>query len=262
MKSIITIALVMLLTITNPAFAAEEQNQNQNGNFNEKFDVVALAGPENVEFELLLNNDGNVPLTFEFRTSQKYEIKVTDSKGKEVYVFSEGKMFTQAIEHVTLKPGETKTWREEWNYVKDGKRVEEGEYKVRAELLAVSINNKEISNKNSLKAEVTMFIPGINPVFQNVKVSGKNGIYTVTGEARPTAGDFYYTVEDGHNQYVEETKVKHTSKFPNWNDFKLEINIDKDKLPTNATLILNLYEKSSEDGSIIHTFPVVLQQFS
>ncbi|EIJ81885.1 hypothetical protein PB1_03060 [Bacillus methanolicus PB1] len=100
-----------------------------------------------------------------------------------------------------------------------------------------------------------------NPVFRNVKVSGEKGNYEVSGEARPIKGVFYFTVEDGHNEFIFETKRDHKTKFPVWAPFSISIDIDKNKLPLNGSLILNLYERSKKDNSIIHTYPVQLEQF-
>jgi hypothetical protein len=96
--------------------------------------------------------------------------------------------------------------------------------------------------------------------FRNVQVSGGKGKYSVIGEAATKERVLYYTVEDGHFQYVEETKLNLAKKFPEWSSFKLEINIPNDKLPENATLILNLYERD-EGGNVTNTYPVVLEQF-
>ncbi|UQD51387.1 intracellular proteinase inhibitor [Bacillus methanolicus] len=100
-----------------------------------------------------------------------------------------------------------------------------------------------------------------NPVFRNVKVSGEKGHYKVSGEARPIKGLFYYSVEDGHNEFISETVRAHKTKFPKWAPFSISIDIDKSKLPVNASLILNLYERSKKDKSIIHSYPVLLEQF-
>lgn len=98
-----------------------------------------------------------------------------------------------------------------------------------------------------------------NTVFKNVQVEGKSGKYTVQGEASTKEGKFYYTVEDGHNQLVDETIVTLEKKFPESATFQIKISIPKEQLPQNATLILNLYERDS-NGNIANTLPVVLEQ--
>lgn len=91
-------------------------------------------------------------------------------------------------------------------------------------------------------------------IFRNIEVEGQNGVYKIQGETK--RGEFFYTVEDGHIQYIEEQKVTLKSK----GKFKIEINIPKNELPKNATLILNLYEQDG-DGKIVNSYPVVLQKF-
>lgn len=99
-----------------------------------------------------------------------------------------------------------------------------------------------------------------NLFFRNVSVKGKEGEYEVTGEARPATGQFFYTVEDGHYQHVEETKGDTRNKYPDWETFKISISVDKKRLPENGVLILNLYERD-EKGKIFHLYPVVLEKF-
>lgn len=92
-------------------------------------------------------------------------------------------------------------------------------------------------------------------IFENVVVEGKKGEYVVTGEARTKTGTFFYTVEDGHYQYVDETKVNTSGGA-----FEINIHLPKENLPENATLILNLYERD-KNGDIQNTLPVVLEMF-
>ncbi len=99
-----------------------------------------------------------------------------------------------------------------------------------------------------------------NLFFRNVSVKGKRGKYEVTGEARPATGQFFYTVEDGHHQYVDETKGETKNKYPDWENFKISISLDKKTLPENGVLILNLYERDNK-GEIFHLYPVVLEEF-
>src|SRR5690606_24654388 len=95
-------------------------------------------------------------------------------------------------------------------------------------------------------------------IFQNINVEGTRGNYVITGEGRPLKEEFYYTVEDGHNEFVTETMVKTDQRYPNWSTFKIEVHIPEEKLPSNASLILHLYERSDKD-SIIHSYPVLLE---
>ncbi|WP_079508057.1 BsuPI-related putative proteinase inhibitor [Mesobacillus jeotgali] len=256
----ISLLIILVLMAVAPALAIGEEKQTTvNPGFS--FYIDPIAGPEHVEFELTLQNHGDANLTFEFPTSQKYEIIVMDDKGKKVYQYSEDKAFLQAFEKLTLKPQETKKWRENWDYKNAGTRVKEGEYTVTAQLKATSIGEKPVMDKKQLTDEKKMYVPGENPVFKGVHSKGTMGSYKVLGEARPIQGRFFYSVEDGHNQLIAETEVTQESKYPDWHSLSIDITIPESKLPQNGSLILNLYERSKE-GEIIHTYPVLLEKFN
>ncbi|WP_449622018.1 Gmad2 immunoglobulin-like domain-containing protein [Robertmurraya sp. Marseille-Q9965] len=99
---------------------------------------------------------------------------------------------------------------------------------------------------------------GEQAVFKNVLVDGEKGEYHVEGEAYTEAGAFFYTVEDGHFQYVDETKITLSEK-PSA-PFNISVKIPVEQLPQNATLILNLYERD-KDNQIEHNYPVILDEF-
>jgi hypothetical protein len=97
-------------------------------------------------------------------------------------------------------------------------------------------------------------------VFRGIEVKGQNGVYVVTGEARPKES-FYYVVEDGHNELVNETEVKSSTKYPNWSNFELKINIPRGSLPENGTVSIYFYEKDSKTGEMVNVLPVILETF-
>ncbi|WLR53881.1 BsuPI-related putative proteinase inhibitor [Mesobacillus subterraneus] len=256
----VSLLIILLLMAVAPVLAIGEEKQPP-ANLEYSFYIDPVADPEKAEFEIILHNQGNTELSFEFPTSQKYEISVFDANKNKVYLYSEGKSFAQAFETLRLKPQEKMKWVESWDYSKSGKRVPEGKYTVIAQLKAISINGKPVGDKKLLTDTKTMYIPGENPVFKGVVTAGSNGIYEIKGEARPINGKFYYTAEDGHNQLIPETEVIPGEKYHQWNPFLLEISIPEAKLPQNGSVILNLYERS-KDGEIIHTYPVLLERFN
>lgn len=256
----VSLLIILLLMAVAPALAiGKEEQAPENMGFS--FYIDPVAGPEKAEFELILQNLGNQSISFEFPTSQKYEITVHDANKQKVYQYSEGKAFAQAFETLTLKPQEKVKWRESWDYFQAGRRVKEGEYTVTAQLKATSINGKPVSDKKLLTDIKTMFISEENPVFKGVQAEGKAGVYKIIGEARPIKGRFFYSVEDGHNELIGETAVDSGSQYPQWKPFSIDISIPEDKLPENGSLILNLYERS-KDGDIIHSYPVLLERFN
>lgn len=104
--------------------------------------VDALENSNSVHFVIRLSNNTDSGKNIEFRTSQKYEIYVMNSQGKEVYRYSKGRMFTQAIENVHLPSGESLTWKETWDYISEGKRIEPGEYRVMVNLVGKTEDGK------------------------------------------------------------------------------------------------------------------------
>ncbi|MBT2689008.1 hypothetical protein J7I93_12510 [Bacillus sp. ISL-47] len=223
-----------------------------------EFEVIPYAAPETLEMEVVLRNTASYPLDFEFPTSQKYDITINDKNGNEVYLYSRGKAFLQALQTLTLNPDESMIWKEQWNYAHEGKRVSEGEYQINAILQARKINGETLVAKET--AEASVYIPGENPAFRQTKVSGEKGNYIVTGEARPVSGKLCYTVEDGHNELITEQPLKTNTK--DWEPFKIDVSIPADKLPESGSVVLHLYERSKRDGSIIHSFPVLLEKRS
>ena len=85
---------------------------------NGELDLNVSIYPEKqtIKFIITLINNTDEMKKIEFPTSQKYEIVVTNKKGEEVYRYSKGKMFTQAIETALIKSGESMEWEEIWEY--------------------------------------------------------------------------------------------------------------------------------------------------
>lgn len=110
-----------------------------------------------------------------------------------------------------------------------------------------------------------MLIPTIGyakeeSAFKNIIVDGGSGNYKVRGDAHIGKDYFYYSVEDGHTQFINESKVQTGKAFGNAYPFVITISIPKEKLPKNGTLIMNLFTKS-EKGENQQSHPVVLEVF-
>ena len=50
-----------------------------------------------------------------FPSGQTHDFTILDSAGREVWRWSEGRLFTQALQNRVLAPAETMTWRERWS---------------------------------------------------------------------------------------------------------------------------------------------------
>ena len=126
-----------------------------------------------------------------------------------------------------------------------------------SELLNVNI----FWNEALKQVEITHGDPTENQAFRNITVSGSQGNYVVTGEARVFEATFQYEVEDGHFLLLEGF-VTTSQGGPDWGTFTININIPEANLPKNATLMLFLFEESAHDGSRINEMLVVLEVFS
>jgi hypothetical protein len=124
-----------------------------------QFTVVPNIGNERVEFELLIKNNEETPLHFEFPTSQYYEITVTDQTGQEVYRYSKGRFFLQALQTIRIDPHQTFRKVESWDYKVNGKRVPAEQYTVTATLLSRKLNEKPISNKQTIVSKKKFTVP-------------------------------------------------------------------------------------------------------
>jgi len=73
---------------------------------------VAVAA-DAVAFAFTVTNTGTEPVALEFRDSKVVDVAV-DRDGKEVWRWSEGRMFTQALRAEALEPGESFTREVTW----------------------------------------------------------------------------------------------------------------------------------------------------
>jgi hypothetical protein len=87
---------------------------------------------DSVGFTLSLTNVSSEPLPLTFPTGQSFDFVVMDG-GRELWRWSEGMMFTQAIRQETLSPEETRTFTAWWS-PPAGTR---GEFTVRGHLTAL-----------------------------------------------------------------------------------------------------------------------------
>jgi len=97
---------------------------------------ASYALGEPVAITLSVTNRGDLPAQLEFANAQKFELTVT-RKGREVWRWSAGRMLAQVLATITLGPGDTLTFQEEWNQLdNDGDRVPPGDYTVAGWLTA------------------------------------------------------------------------------------------------------------------------------
>lgn len=90
---------------------------------------LAVETGDTVRFVFAVENTGEKPARLTFRDGGHADCVVFDGD-EEVWRWSEGRLFTQAIEHDTLEPGDTRRYGFEWE------SPASGEYTARAELRA------------------------------------------------------------------------------------------------------------------------------
>ncbi|WP_445486647.1 BsuPI-related putative proteinase inhibitor [Niallia sp. 03133] len=239
--------IVCILLFFCPSFVGDAEAQTSNQLV---LAIHAAARTDEAEIQLKLSNLDDRPKKLRFSSSQKYEIIIKSETEEEVYRYSLNKAFLQAIQEMTIKPHETYTWKENWNYIYNGSRIEPGEYKIEAVLLPTQLDESTAI----LKACTTVAVPAENTVYKNIKVKGTNGSYTITGLAK-TPNKLLYTVEDGHNELLSNQVVNKQAD----GSFLIHLEIPKHILPKNGTLILYLIEEAE---TFIKPFPVELEVFS
>ncbi len=70
---------------------------------------------ESVSFSLHVGNNTQKMIELRFPSGQTHEFVVLDESGKEVWRWSRGRMFTQAIRNKLLKGREETVFEEQWN---------------------------------------------------------------------------------------------------------------------------------------------------
>lgn len=67
-----------------------------------------------VEFVLHVTNATEKRLELNFPSGQTHDVIVLDAAGREVWRWSEGRLFTQALQNRLLSSGETATYQQRW----------------------------------------------------------------------------------------------------------------------------------------------------
>ncbi|RWZ55174.1 hypothetical protein EQV77_11020 [Halobacillus fulvus] len=235
-------------------------------------DATVETTEDDATFKFSLENTGDEPVILGFTSSQKYEIQVANAEGESVYTFSADKMFTQELTTEELASGDVFSAQEMWTGIE-----QPGEYEATMTFLVNTINDQpveatpfQVTQPFTIEeaqaeeapedsSEVRQY-EGDGEAFRNLEVTGENGSYVVTGEARVNEGTFMYSVEDGHNVLVEPTVFQVEAGAPEWASFELEINIAEEDLPEFRTLTLMMFQKSSEDGQPADMNAIPLEQ--
>ncbi len=236
------------------------------------FDGQAQSGEEGISFDFFITNDSEKPITLGFSSSQKYEIVLENEAGEVVYKYSEGQMFAQQLTTEELEPGGQLAASETID-----QELPPGEYEAKMSFLVRTVNDQPLETKpfemtktvtvggenteeESAPADVSSSDPQYGDVFREMTMSGEDGKYSVAGEANVNNGEFFYTIDDGHNIFVEDKAVKVDDPEKEWSPFSLEIEVDPAELPESGALVMTIYEKD-KNGQPIHMNYVPLENF-
>lgn len=213
------------------------------------FSVKSIPGEEGTQIRLVLYNDSEGDKKITFPTSQMVDFTIKNKAGQVVYRYSQGKSFLQAFHNLMLKKGETKIWKETWDYKQEGKRVPKGHYTIEAQLMGEDMSGFD----HPMRAVDSFSVPEENPSFRGVAVREVKGRFTIAGRARVSDGSFYYSVEDGHRVLLKETLFKVNKEAPNWTDFTI---ILPELSGSGEKAFISLYERDKGDGKILHRYVI------
>jgi len=259
MRKFFFVCIVFIFCFIHANFSYAQGTNNKDIN-PLNFSIHVTPGEEKLQINMALKNNGSKSVKLEFPTSQIYEWVIKDKIGKEIFRYSSGKAFLQAIQHLTIRPNETVHWKDEWDYKRNGVQLEKGDYIIEAWLTVTKINNKPVENR-TLFGKDEWSLRGESTVFTTIDVQGKEGVYVISGKANIGGNGFYYTVDDGHNYLIDEKRISVDPSYGMPAPFIIHVQIPKEKLPKKGTLILTLYERNDLDGSINNEYAIPLEQF-
>lgn len=100
--------------------------------------IEEVAGGEPIDLVLEIRNGGATPLALEFATARTHDFAVQDPEGREVWRWSHGRLFAQALTSLELAAGETRRFAATWDQRDaSGHLVGAGRYRVIATLACV-----------------------------------------------------------------------------------------------------------------------------
>jgi hypothetical protein len=76
--------------------------------------LQATTAGDTIAFLLQVTNTADTAVQLDFATGQSFDFAVFDDE-EEIWRWSEGRMFTQALRAETIAPGETRTYRATWS---------------------------------------------------------------------------------------------------------------------------------------------------
>ena len=88
--------------------------------------------PQQVNVALVLENTSQQSIELQFRSGQLYEIELFNARGQGLWTWSDGMMFTQALQEIRLAPGESRRFSGSVPLQgRDGEALPDGVYRLR-----------------------------------------------------------------------------------------------------------------------------------
>lgn len=86
--------------------------------------AISVGDPgEGVTFDFVVTNSGGGKVEMHFPSGQTHDVFVLDSLGREVWRWSEGRMFTQLLQNKILRGTDTLVYGERWKNAPRGEYV-------------------------------------------------------------------------------------------------------------------------------------------
>ncbi|TDQ42099.1 BsuPI-related putative proteinase inhibitor [Aureibacillus halotolerans] len=202
------------------------------------------------DLTLILDNSSDEDITLENSSEQLVQFVVKNDAGEEVYDSSADGTFSQATGSTTIAAGSDFRWTPFWDLTSEGSRVPAGTYTLEATIVADTLEEGGLTVTQEFDvAEAD------ESVFRDVSVEGEAGTYTVEGEVNVASGPFSYSIEDGHNVFVENGEFPAVEGSEGWTSFSLPIDISDEELPSNGSVMLVLRnDQGKEQGVRLEQF--------
>jgi hypothetical protein len=259
--------LFLMFVVTGCATGVNEPlDNNGQDNNNSQSDIDLKMGLEVSEeenatnFKFTVKNNAATDAVLEFSSGQQFEVTVMNENGEEVYRFSEGRVFTQAFQNLTIPAGESVEWLDSW---KHDDSISTGKYEVKVKIVALTINGKSfdpkmlvVSDEISVEKPEKVTIPD-NNAFRNIEVDNNGKVFTITGEARVFEAVFQYEVIEEGNVILSSVETV-TEGAPSWSPFTLSLDLNN-VIIGDGEVVLELFVYSANDGSKENILTVPLQ---
>lgn len=236
----------------------EQNNTIDENKLSTKLEVNEANGLVTMKYSL--RNENPIPAKFTFPSAQIVDFEIKDESGKVVYQSSKDLNYAQVITNITVPEQNAQIWEEQVDFSK--KNLPYGNYEITANFKATAINDKAAEGKIA-PSKQTVKYEKVTTTSENgskIMISGENGHYDIKGTYFSHGDNVFYSVEDGHNNLVDETALPIKFKGGSINLIDFNIDIPEKDLPSNGVVTLVIYEKNKDD-LVTNSINIALQQF-